>query len=472
MPITKIDRIMTYGLVAIIALAALLQGAVDAWSLAVLELALLVLTIIWMVKSFAEKKLIIKVPATLYPLTALLIFAIIQSTTWTGENGEIKSLSLDPEATSAVSIALMFLIFGHLIAANFLGERENFKSAASFLTFFGFALAVFGILQHFTWNGNFFWMFPTEQVDSGGVRGSFVNHNHFAGFMELLIPLPVALLLNGAVGNKKLLYGFAAAMMTLALVLSLSRGGIISIACGAAVTLACSLIYQHRTKSATVGATSENGAQLKQTLTVLAAGILLIGSVTLGTFWLGIDPVVDRVSNNEVLSSEESATTFRDSRGWIWENTINIFWANSLTGTGLGSFETVYPNYSATDELLIVDRAHNDYLQILSDAGIVGGILCLWFLAAVIYSAVCALRTTDRQRAAFAIGSIGGVIAMAVHSTFDFNLQIPSNALLFLTLTGALAGLSSSALVQSKTEINETVNAEPDTELYAYGVSP
>src|SRR5438477_648049 len=91
-------------------------------------------------------------------------------------------------------------------------------------------IAIFALVQHFTWDGRFYWLRPTLATSP---FGPFANHNHFAGYMELLIPLPVALVVaREGRGEIRLLYLFAAAMMGVAAVASLSRGGMISIAAG------------------------------------------------------------------------------------------------------------------------------------------------------------------------------------------------------------------------------------------------
>ncbi len=129
---------------------------------------------------------------------------------------------------AAVKI-LFFLLVSHVIAANFFKTRERMQKLMIFLTIFGFALAIFGLLQYFTWNGNIYWLRPALVITKG-VIGPFVNHNHFAGYMELIVPLPIALIITGAVKQNRILYGFAAVMMAIALAASLSRGGIISLA--------------------------------------------------------------------------------------------------------------------------------------------------------------------------------------------------------------------------------------------------
>src|SRR5262249_56138449 len=91
------------------------------------------------------------------------------------------------------------------------------------LIFFGLALAVFGLLQNFAWNGKFFWVIELRSQPPSPF-GPFVNHNHFAGFLEMLAPIPVALILRRAIrGGLAFLFSFSAALVGLAGLMSLSR---------------------------------------------------------------------------------------------------------------------------------------------------------------------------------------------------------------------------------------------------------
>ncbi len=106
---------------------------------------------------------------------------------------------------------------------------------------------------------------------------------------------------------------------------------------------------------------------------------MIIGAVVLGSLWIGSSSIVDRLTKNNVVSADEKAESFEDSRGWIWNNSITMFQTNPIGGVGMGAFETAYPKYSSDNSGLsqTVDRAHNDYLQVLTDAGLIGGAIAL-----------------------------------------------------------------------------------------------
>lgn len=446
MKTVRLDKTIAAGLLAAIAFTALAHGAVEAWSVAVFQMLILSLVLLWAIKTFIEKRFELKVPITALPLAAFFLFGLIQSISINGENGQINSLSFDVEATRSTVKILFFLLASHLIAANFFKTRERQRSLVIFLTIFGFGLSLFGLLQYFTWNGNLYWLRPALVVTEG-VIGPFVNHNHFAGYLELIIPLPIALIVTGAVSQNRILYGFAAVLMAIALAASLSRGGIISLASGLLFTIIAGIAYARRkSRAAQDAGEGDHPAKFNLTFLInLSVVGLMIGAVVLGTLWIGNgDEVIERLSKNELVSTDEKAETFEHSRGWIWKNSLTMFEMNPVSGVGMGAFETAYPNYSRDNKGLSqnIDRAHNDYLQVLSDTGLIGGVIALTFILMVLFVVGRSLRCRDPFRAGLAIGGGAAIFSMMVHSVFDFNLQLPSTSLLFLVLLAVSANLA------------------------------
>src|ERR1700742_2368456 len=208
----KLNKTIAVGLMLAVAFAALAHGAVEPWSLFIFESIILAIVLVWAVKAIKDKKVQIVIPDLALPLVALAALGIVQSFAIADPTGRLMSLSKDVGATRATVIALAFLIIAALVAANFWTNRATLLALANFLTVFGLAMAVFALVQHFAWNGRFYWIRPTEAPSP---FGPFANHNHFAGFMELLIPVPIGLVLTRAVRSElRWLYGFAALMMS------------------------------------------------------------------------------------------------------------------------------------------------------------------------------------------------------------------------------------------------------------------
>ena len=294
----------------------------------------------------------------------------------------------------------------------FLANRERLRVLVSFLTFFGFALSVFALLQYFTWNGKFYWIRPTLS-GLGSPFGPFANHNHFAGYIELLIGLPISLIVANAIRREeRIFYGFLAAVIGVTILFSLSRGGMVS--------LFIELMFIGLLSSRTQAKTS-----IFWRGTVI---IVLVAMIFIGAVWIGADPVVERVTGN-------NQDSFSTSRTWVWKDALKVFQAYPISGAGVGAFQTVYPRRSDYDGVYgFVAQAHNDYLQVLADGGIIGGVLALWFIGVVLRDVMRGMRSCDPLIAALALGSGAGIVGLLTHSLFDFNLQLPSNAMLFLLL--------------------------------------
>lgn len=440
----SISKLISIGLLVALIFTTLSFGTVEAWSVAVFNLLIFVLTLLWLVGCLIGRELRLIVPATAWPLLALIAFGFLQSIGKTDEAGRLSAISMDVEATRLTIEVAIVLLATMLLFANHYAGVEALSRLASFLVIFGLALAVFGLIQKFSWNGKYYW-FIEPSTPPASPFGSFVNRNHFAGYLEMIVPIPLALILVRAVrGEFALLYGFAAMMMGVAVLMTLSRGGMVSLVTGLIFVVAFGLKPAlERVKG--YGQTKWFSAVLPR----IGAVVLILLTISLGVLWVGADAVIDRATSvemtGEARASSAGKQTVFQSRGWIWRDTAAMIRANWLTGVGLGAYETAYPIYSRSDGRLIVSQAHNDYLQLVADCGVVGGAIGLWFVVVLIRDVVVALRHRDEKMIGIALGCAGGIVAMLVHSLFDFNLQLPSNALLFLALVAVLSNLSAAA---------------------------
>jgi O-antigen ligase len=451
----RLDKAIVVGLLATAVFTALAHGAVEFWAVSIFELIVACLVLLWGVRLFVGDAVLIKMPRTSLPLLALLALGIVQSIATQDATGRKLSLSMDVEATRSAVAVVVALIAFFAIAANFVARRDRLPGVATFLIVYGLALALFALVQHITWNGRLYWVRP---ITSGAVSpfGPFVNRNHFAGYMEMLIPIPIALLMTGgAKRDSRLFYVFAATMMAVAAVASLSRGGIISLV--AELIFLASLGAKRRARL-----TGGGPFFLSHPVALTA---LVVAAISAGVFWIGAEPVVNRIINSTGISGEGNQTFFA-SRGWIWRDTLAMIEANPITGVGLGAYETAYPIYSEDDgtvtlgQSLVVDRAHNDYLQVLADCGIVGFAIAVWFIVTIFRATWRGSKSRDSLSAGFALGCGAGIFGLLVHSLFDFNLQLPSNALLFLLLAAVASHTAETGRrsERNRTEVFEIVD--------------
>ena len=458
-PISKLlDKGIAAGLLAAVVFTALAHGAVEPWAAAIFNLIIISLLAAWGLKAVIDKKLSLKIPQTALPLAALAVVSIAQSLAFTGSDGTRHSLSMDVEATRNSFVAIVIMLASCLIAANFLSTHKRARRLSHFLVAFGFAMAMFAIIQSLAWNGKFFWL--RENSVGTSPFGPFVSHNNFAGFMELLVPIPIALIITHAFrAEVRLFYGFAAALMAISIVASMSRGGIISLVAGLIFLGLMSPVTRpdhvstrgKRRHGLSLRGVSINGRHfslLKSGLTV----VCLAAAITVGVIWMGSDKLGGPVAAPQSEALQPSQETFYKSRGWIWRDTLSIIKARPLTGVGLGAFATAYPIYSRSDGTIGVDRAHNDYLQLLAECGPLGGAIVLWFIWLMSRAVIRGISTHDRLLAGLALGGGAGIFSLLVHSIFDFNLQLPSNALLFLVIS-TIVSLIGADLVRAEKKL-------------------
>jgi O-antigen ligase len=320
-------------------------------------------------------------------------------------------LSVYPYATKMELLRWGAYITLCFLAVESFRTDQELKSFAWFLVSLGFIVSLFGIVQYFTFNGKLYWFVVPDQ--NGGAFGPFVYHNHFAGFVELVDPFGLALIFSGRVPKDQLpALSLFTIVPIVALVLSASRGGITS------------FLFEVALLAFLLGARKERGKRLLK-----AACLLIVTGVLLA--WLGIGSTVQRF---EQLFDSGGPTIGRVSLSRAaWQ----IFVHHPWTGTGLGTFETAYPRYATLYDGLRLDHAHNDYFELLANTGLIGGVFGLAFIALLFWFGYANLRSAQNPGGrAFYGSALAACAGILLHSFVDFNLHLPSNALLFLILAG------------------------------------
>ncbi|HEY8460098.1 MAG TPA: O-antigen ligase family protein [Blastocatellia bacterium] len=438
-----LDNAIAVGLMLVVVFSALAHGVVEPWSIFVLELATAVLALLWMVKIVADRQGVIVLPQTIWPLGALFLLGLAQSASWIDDAGVRRSLSFDVDGARGTVLVLFSLLALSVLAANFLTGAGRLLTLARFFTFFGAAMGVFGLVQHFSGTSRIYWARHVEATPFG----PFFNRDHFAGYMELLIAIPIALVVTGYLrGEKRLLYGIAAMFMGVAAIFTLSRGGMISI-----FAEMIFIVAMNFRRNKTTGARWPGKVRMA---TGAAAVFAIIAAIAIGVIWLGAEPVIKRIATGDPNSSDLSKTQkFYNVRGEIWENTWTMIRNNPLTGVGLGAYETAYPIYSRENGMNgITAEAHNDYLEILAAGGVIGGAIALWFIVALFRAIARGARSTDPLAAAISLGGGAGLFGMLVHSAFDFNLHLPSHAIVFLFLSTVISQAGASVREAAKAD--------------------
>ncbi len=417
-----------------IILSALAYGTVHAWSLAVFFIGAIVLLVLWVVDSWNLGTLRVSRNILQLPLLGLLALGLIQLLPLRNPDAGsqslplVHSLSLNPYATRFIVIEVIALLIYFGATLVFVDTPKRLRLLVRTITIFGFFLAIFGLTQSFASPTRVYWI---RELPQSQAFGPFINRHHFAGYMELTIALPLGLIFSNAVEReKKFIYMFAAALMAVALVMTNSRGGIVSLV--AELLFLVSLMgigRRHRKKR------TEKAPRLKSAAARAGLALALVIALFAGVVWLGGEDALSRLVGS--VNTDDPTT----GRAHFWSVTVDIIKNHPVIGTGLGAFAVVYTGYDTRNGLYRLEQAHNDYLQVLSDGGIVGAAIGLVFLAALFRMGFTRRESRDDFRRGVATGALAGCFAVLVHSFFDFTLHTTSNALLFLVLA-ALATMN------------------------------
>ncbi len=358
-----------------------------------------------------------------WPFIALLLLA----TLWSAfQSIPDFSLSLEPLRSQQQTLLSIGLIAFFVLALVLLNNTSRIRLAAYTLIASGLFQAIYGSLM--TLSGIEFGFFIPKDTYTGVATGTFVNRNHLAGYLVICLSLGLGMMIatlkstrSGNWRNRlrrwmtallstKALLRLSLIIMVIALVLTHSRMGNSSFFAAMMITGALALLLGRRASRSTI---------------ILLSSLLVIDVFLVGTFF-GIEKVIDRL---------EQTSIERESRDEVNLYSLQTFYQARLTGTGAGSFYTAFPEVRQADIRIFYDHAHNDYIEFLTERGIIG---FMPLLTAIVLTFIVALRAQWLRKnplmRGLSFGCLMSVIAMAIHASVDFNLQIPANAASFMLI--------------------------------------
>lgn len=355
----------------------------------------------------------------------------------TGETAAVAmrhAISVAPDST-----ALFLALFGASLIL-FVGLLRTLSRTATLrlargIVFIGCVLAVLGIVQKAMLGDNAFlgmriYGFWQPEYALTTPFGPYVNKNHFAGWMLMAIPVALGLAMGHAGGDadsppdrslrrllvwlsepeggRMMLYLVAALVMALSLLMTGSRSGLgcfAVVVCGAAIW------------------TSRRGS----TRAVIGAAVAALVLVLVALQWAGRDAALERFAH------DPQSISFRLS---IWRVSAGMLRHFPLLGTGLDAFGTATILYEPAGTPAHYNEAHNDYLQLLVEGGIVTFALVLVAIASAARAVTVRFRANDDGPHAYwvRVGAVTGLVAIALQSLVEFSLQMPGNAVLFVVL--------------------------------------
>jgi O-antigen ligase len=314
-----------------------------------------------------------------------------------------------------VYAALFFAVLNNL-------HRQESTQIIGF-TLFGVAVALsFYAVYQFVTGSDLVWNVNSGYLGRGS--GTYICPNHLAGFLEMLLPLAVAYALVGrGKALTKILLSYAALVMVAGIIVTASRGSFV--ATGLAVIGLAALLLTQRSFR----------------WPALIILVVLLG----GGIWAANQPSFFKKRFENAFNSGKVEL---DTRYKLWDAAVRMWRAHVWFGVGPGHYDLRFRTYRPADVQERPDRAHNEYLNTLADWGAAGAAIiaaALVLLAVGVVKVWKHVQRGDRAFAAntsdkfaFVLGAAAGLFALALHSVVDFNLQIPANAILAVTLAALL----------------------------------
>ena len=439
---SRLSGVLFFFLCVIIAFSTVAYGSVDFWALGLLSILVAAVACLWGADAWRRREFRFNTSALQVPLAGLIVIGFIQLLPIGshGMPGDLlntpasNSLSLDPYATRLfiIHLAIYSLFFAAALA--YINHRDRLRKMVLFIIIFVSLMAFFAILQRLASLDSIYGLRASNQAIP---FGSFINQHHFAALMEMTAGLTLGLLFGKATkkANRPLLI-IAAVLMGIAIIFTGSRGGLISFL----AVLAFIVLMNFITGKSTGKASNEDDgiSSARRKLLLVAGG----GALVLAMFFLVLLLGGDQSALRGIGLGSGTQLDFTTGRSHFWGVAIRIFFAHPVLGAGLDAFGNAYPLYDTWNGNLRVQQAHNDYLQILSDAGVLGFACVAAFIYMFFRKGMKVIRDSqDTFRRNTAIGALAGCFGVLVHSFFDFPLRTPANAFVFLILV-ALATVS------------------------------
>jgi len=459
----RFDPIIEWQLIALLAFMPFAFGAVHAWSEAVvitlaagMSIALLIkllvrpdVRLVWSWAYVPVAGFLALVLLQLIPLPAGLVGAIsprsllirrelLADLPTQFHQIDFITLSLYPEGTRhdlrlLVAVAAIFVV-----CVNVIRRMEQIRRLLAAIAVIGTAVAALAVIQSALGATKIYFVVPMYSEQA--VAGPFVNHSHFGQFMNLSIGATLALLLmhadqlprnhrhSGSALAREFTrpltfpvytLGCAIVLMAVSIPMSLTRGGMISMFVAGSI-------------SAIVMATRPGQRRRGWGL------LLLMVIVFVGLLVFRFDRLVDRFA---AVDGAHSLNT----RLQILRDATVAWRAFPIFGTGLGTFEQVFPYFDRSSILSLATHAENEYAQLLMETGILGAVLAAGFLGTILVAYLRCLQHAPSPMTSAAIGLGYGLLAIIVHSATDFGQHIPAIACLTAVACAALLSVSQAA---------------------------
>ncbi len=396
--------------------APLAFGAVYVWTFLVLQALVLGVAAVWLVRIWAGHKPKLLWPPLAWAVVAFVLYAVARYFT-----ADIEYVARQ-ELIRVLLYAFLFLA----VISN-LYSQDSSEVICYVLTAVA-ALASSYALTQFLHHSNRVWNLTSPYA--GRASGTYINPDHFAGFLELVLPLPLAFLLAGRIGVvTRLVLAYATLSILAGLAVTLSRGGWVAAAAGVVMLLGFLLCHRnHRLRAMVL------------VLVLAASGFVAAHSLSHSVGFM-----------RRVVKTDDTGPDVVDasSRLQMWGAAWHMWQDHPWWGVGPGHFDYRFREYRPEGFQERPEHAHDDYLELFADWGVAGGVIVLGGIGIFIFGLMQTWPHVRREendfgtgmssRYAFFLGAVSGLFALAVHSLMDFNLHVPANALAGVVVLGLVA---------------------------------
>jgi O-antigen ligase len=415
----NLDWLCERGILALVVgmllFAPLAFGAVDAWAFLVVQALAMGVLVLWAARLWLAPKAKLLWPPLAWVVLAFMIYA------------GARYFTADIEYVARLEV-IQVLVFGALFFAliNNLHGQDEIVVISGALIAVGTASACYAVAQ-FAQHSTRVWNELSPYI--GRASGTYISPNDLAGLLAMLLPLALAYLLVGKMHIvTRVLLGYAVLAMAAGLVLTFSRGGWGAAGIGVVLLLVTLLGHRnHRWKAAAI-----------------LALLLIVGGFVAPHYLSRTVTYMKRAAMTDETDRPASVDGSWASRLSIWKSATQMWLDHPWTGVGPAHFDYRFREYRSPYLQQRPDRVHNDYLNLLADWGIIGGAIVVAGMGMFVFwlkktwphvrRGETDFGRAQSNRFAFFLGGMGGLTALAAHSVIDFNLHVPANALVGVTL--------------------------------------
>lgn len=431
----RIERLIFFTLVGLIALASVPFGSIEPWWGALFESAILILAAGSLVASCGRDPW--RIPPVVIPMIGLITFACFQMLPlWRSDSGlsAYQAITSNPFETKRFIIRLLVVAVTLTMLSRFTANRERLMILMQVVTIAGAFCAILSLIP----TTQFRELLQGKLQDESFVQ--FMNKNHFALLMEMSIGPTLALVYLATTGVMRVLCGAALILMATALLSANSRGGFLTLL-GQGTLVSWIIVRAGASRFfARYSTTSQfwwKRLLLRSRTVILHSALLLLFSATVfvGFAWLGGEQIRQRLQTvpAELTPQTNESQNTAPRRLEIWSATWDLIKVHPFAGAGLGAYKTAISGHFQPLDEWRPQQAHNEYLELVAGAGVAGAILGFWFVA-IICRELKRRLFEDAFRRIVCLGGAVGLAGVAIHSLVDFGLHVMANTLICTVL--------------------------------------